>query len=172
MRKTVIAFLIILASVATGAPAQAATPSIDYGKRVTSLMKEYSLNTDFQCVNLGSLGLAIVRRAIRKSGDKDALELLDLMKDVKQVTIASFADCDPDVRTRFESRLSKVLTKDFLLVEAKDAGEKVQIFAIPDDDGENISDLIISAPRSGAVICVRGKVNVQDVATFLESKSK
>ncbi len=172
MRKTVIVFLIFLASVAAGAPAQAATPSIDYGKRVTSLMKEYSLNSDFQCVNLGSLGLAIVKQAIRKSGDKDAIELLDLMKNVKQVTIASFADCDPEVRTHFESRLSKVLTKDFLLVEAKDAGEKVQIFAIPDDDGENISDLIISAPRSGAVICVRGKVNVQDVATFLDSKSK
>ncbi|MBR5661151.1 MAG: DUF4252 domain-containing protein [Bacteroidales bacterium] len=172
MRKTVLAFLIILAAVTAGAPSYASTPSIDYGKRVTSLMKEYSLHSDFQCVNLGRMGLAIVKQVIRNSGDKDALELLDLMRNVKQVTIASFADCDPDVRTRFESRLSNVLTKDFLLVEAKDADEKVQIFAIPDDDGENISDLIISAPRSGAVICVRGKVNVQDVATFLEAKSK
>lgn len=164
--------MVILMSVAAGVPSQAAAPASDYGRRVTSLMKEYSLKSEFHLVNLGSIGLAIVKSAIRKSGDKDALELLDLMRDVKQVTIASFADCDPEVRTHFESRLSNVLTKDFLLVEAKDAGEKVQIFAIPDDDGENISDLIINAPRSGALVCVRGRVNIQDVATFLESKSK
>ena len=170
MRNGLITLFVLL--VTFSGAAQVNVPAADYGKRVTSLMKEYSFHHDFQVINLGRFGLSLVKAAIRRSDDKDALELLDLMKDVKQVSIASFADCDPEVKSGFSSRLSKVLVKDFLLVEAKDAGEKIQVYAIPSDDGVDVSDLIISAPRSGAVICVRGRINVQDVAAYLESKSK
>ena len=144
-------------------------PGMDPGE-ITLLMKEYSGTPDFQFINLGRLGLSFVKELIRHSDDKDAIELLTLMRKVNQISIASFGDCDQDVRDRFAARLSQVLDKEFLLVEAKDSDEKVQIFAIPSKDGENISDLIISAPGSGALVCVRGLIKVSEVASFLEAK--
>ena len=171
MRKTVITLLLVLAALAA-IPDSASAAVVDYGMRVTSLMKEYSGKRDFQVVNLGRLGMSVVRTAIRRSGQKDAVEMLKLLKDVKRVSIADFSDCEPAVKNSFAERLSNVLTRDYLLVEAKNSGETVRIFAIPTSDGENISDLIISAPGSGALVCVSGFINVQDVAAFLDSHSK
>jgi hypothetical protein len=170
MRNSIITLLVFMVTLSGAASVNAS--AYDYGKRVTSLMKEFSMNQDFQVVNLGKFGLSILKTVIRHSDDKDALELLDLMKDVKQVSIASFDDCDPEVKSRFSSRLSKILVNDYLLVEAKDSGERVRIYAIPAGEGVDISDLIISAPSSGALICIRGRINIQDVANYLESKSK
>lgn len=170
MRKIFITIIGLLTIVGLIAPTQAA--AIDHGRRVTMLMKEYSSNTDFQLINLGRIGLSIVKAAMRQSADKDTRELLDLMRDVKQVSIASYEDCEASVKRDFESRLSKVLKKEFLLVEAKDGNEKVQIFAVPTDDGGDIKNLIINAPGSGALICVSGLIKTGDVAGFLETHSK
>jgi hypothetical protein len=96
-------------------------------------MKEYSGHTDFQMINLGRLGLSVVKAAMRRSSDKDAKELLSLMRDVNQVSIASYDDCEASVKRDFESRLSKVLKKDFLLVEAKDGHNLLLIVVVEDD---------------------------------------
>ena len=170
MRKIFITFIGLLTLVSLIAPAQAA--AIDHGKRVTMLMKEYSSNADFQLINLGRIGLSIVKAALRQNADDDTRDLLELMRDVKQVSIASYEDCDASVKRDFESRLSKVLKKEFLLVEAKDGREKVQIFAVPTDDGGDIKNLIINAPGSGALICVSGLIKTGDVVGFLETHSR
>ena len=170
MRKIFITIIGLITIVGLIAPTQAS--AIDHGRRVTMLMKEYSSNTDFQLINLGRIGLSIVKAAMRQSADKDTRELLDLMRDVKQVSIASYEDCEASVKRDFESRLSKVLKKEFLLVEAKDGNDKVQIFAVPTDDGGDIKNLIINAPGSGALICVSGLIKTGDVAGFLETHSK
>lgn len=170
MRKIFITIIGLLTIVGLIAPTQAA--AIDHGRRVTMLMKEYSSNADFQLINLGRIGLSIVKATMRQSADKDTRELLDLMRDVKQVSIASYEDCEASVKRDFESRLSKVLKKEFLLVEAKDGNDKVQIFAVPTDDGGDIKNMIINAPGSGALICVSGLIKTGDVAGFLETHSK
>ena len=149
---------------------QTEASAIDNSRRVTSLIREYSGRSDFEVINLGSLGLAVVKAAMRRSGNKETLELLDLMRDVKHVSIANYDDCDPEVKTHFTSRLSNLLNKENLLVEAKSQDEKIQIFAYPTDDGVNISDLIIHAP--GALICVRGLIRTDAVAKMIESHSK
>lgn len=145
---------------------------VDYGKRVNLLMKEYSGHADFQVINLGRVGLALAKAAIRQQGDKDALEILSLMRDVKHVSIASYEDCSAGVKKEFESSLSRVLKKDFLLVQAKDHDEKVEIYAFPSEDGQDISGLVINAPGSGAVVCVRGLIRTDDVANFINARSK
>lgn len=172
MRKTIIAFLVFLASVVAGTRTLAATPSIDYGKRVNLLMKEYSGHADFQLINLGRVGLALAKAAIRQQGDRDAQEILSLMRDIKHVSIASYEDCSDGVKKDFANRLSKVLSKEFLLIQAKDHDDKVEIYAFPSDDGKDISGLVINAPGSGAVICVRGLIRTNDVASFINSRSK
>ena len=170
MRKIFITFFSLIALAGWIAPAEA--HAIDHARRVTLLMKEYSGHADFQLINLGRIGLGLVKAAMRQSSDKDMSELLSLMRDVKHVSIASYEDCEASVKRDFESRLSKVLKKDYLLVEAKDGSEKVQIFAVPTDDGNDIKDLIISAPGSGALICVSGLIRTGDVAGFLEKHGK
>lgn len=170
MRNVIVTLITLVALTGWIAPVEAA--AIDHSKRVTLLMKEYSGQADFQLINLGRLGLSVVKAAMRQSSDKDTRELLSLMRDVKQVSIASYEDCEASVKRDFESRLSKVLKKDFLLIEAKDGKEKVQIFAVPTDDGNDIKNLIISAPGSGALICVSGLIRTTDVAGFVEKHSK
>jgi len=166
MRKIVFTTLLLL-SIAGFAPVDAA--AIDHGKRVSLLMKQYSGRDDFEVVNIGRLGIAMIKTAMRQDMDEDTRKVFDLMNDIKQISIASFDDCDPEIKSRFSSSLSKILVKDYLLMETKENGERVQIFAIPSDNGNEITDLIISAPDSGALICVRGTIKVDDLAKAVDS---
>jgi len=166
MRKSFFTLLLLLAI--TGL-FQVDAMAIDHGKRVNLLMKEYSGRSDFDYMNVGRIGISLMKTAMRQNMDPDTKVLLDLMKDIKQISIASYDDCDPTVKSQFSSRLSKILTKDYLLMEAKESDEKVQIYAIPSDNGDEITDLIINAPGSGALICVKGTIKVEDVAKAIDS---
>ena len=116
MRKTVITLLVLLVTLAV-TPAPASAAGVDYGKRVTLLMKEYSGHSDFHLINFGRIGLSLVKTAIRQSGDKDAHDLLTVMRNVKMVSIASYEDCPKAVKEDFESRLRTVA--DFVNARAK-----------------------------------------------------
>ena len=135
----------------------------DNGRRIALLVSEYSSVENFDVVTLGRLGLGLVKVAIRKSGDEDAMALIHAMKDIKRITITNYEDCDRSVKVEFSSRLAKLLDKDQLLIEAKDSGELLQIFGVPSDDGSKITDLIISAPDEGALICVQGSIPMEKV---------
>ncbi len=94
--------------------------------------------------------------------------MLNAIKDIKQITIADYEDCPADVRDRFASRLSKLLDKDMLLMEAKDSGEKMEIYGEPSERGDELTDLILNVPGSGALICIRGRLKMKDVARIMD----
>ena len=137
-------------------------------RRINQLVSEYSTHPDFTVVRLGRLGLAAVKVVIRHDLDEDSLALLNAIKDIKQITIADYEDCPADVRDRFASRLSKLLDKDMLLMEAKDSGEKMEIYGEPSERGDELTDLILNVPGSGALICIRGRLKMKDVAKIID----
>lgn len=137
-------------------------------RRINQLVSEYSSHPDFNVVRLGRLGLAAVKVVIRHDLDEDSLALLNAIKDIKQITIADYEDCPADVRDRFASRLSKLLDKDMLLMEAKDSGEKMEIYGEPSERGDELTDLILNVPGSGALICIRGRLKMKDVAKIMD----
>ena len=137
-------------------------------RRINLLVSEYSVHPDFQVVRLGRLGLAVIKAALRHDLDGDTVALLNAVRNVKQITIANYEDCPLDVRNSFASRLDKLLDKEMLLMEAKDSGEKMQIYGEPSENGEELTDLILSVPGDGALICIRGTVRMNDVNRILD----
>ncbi len=168
MRNGIITLFVFMVTLSGAASVNAS--AYDYGKRVTSLMKEFSMNRDFKVNSLKKFSLTIIKGALSLSNDSEVLGLLNLVKDVKSVSIARFEECDSGVKSRFASRLSKILVDDYLMAEIKDSGETVKIYAIPLGEGVIFSDLIIIAPASWAVT-VSGRINAQDVANYLQSMS-
>jgi hypothetical protein len=139
--------------------------------KVNILVKEYSVEPDFQVLSFGRLGLSFVKALIKADMDKDTRALLAAVRNVKRITIASYEDCDSSVKDRFASRLSRILDKDTLLLQAKDSGETVEIYGDTNSSEDAVTDLIINAPSSGALICIKGSIPMSEVARILESKT-
>ena len=161
MKKYVLLVItLLLIGVGTN-PANAS--EADNGRRIALLVNEYSYMDNFEVVSVGRLGLGLVKVAIRKSGDEDAMALLNAMKDIKRIIVTNYESCDKTIKDEFTSRLKTLLDKDQLLIEAKDSGDLVQIFGVPSDDGSKVTDLIINAPDEGALICVQGSIPMEKV---------
>ena len=137
-------------------------------RRINLLVSEYSVHPDFQVVRLGRLGLAVIKAALRHDLDDDTIALLNAVRNIKQITIANYEDCTIDVRDSFTARLDKLLDKEMLLMEAKDSGETMQIYGEPSESGDELTDLILSVPGDGALICIRGTVRMKDVNRILD----
>ena len=159
----------LLMSVTGMIPSRAAES--DNGRRVVLLVREYSSMPNFEVVNLGRLGLGLVKATMRTSMDADDLALLDAIKDVKRVIITNYEDCTPGLKAEFTQRLNKLLDKDQLLVEAKDSGETVSIYGVPSDNGDKVTDLIINVPGDGALICIQGSIPMAKVAEIIEEQN-
>ena len=150
-----------------GERVQAGTSGVDNGRRIALLVNEYSSREDFEVLNVGRLGLGLVKAAIRHSGDEDAMDLLRAMKDIRRIVITDYGDCESDVKAEFAARLGKLLDKDYLLIEAKDSGEMLQFFGVPSEDGASVTDLILNAPDDGTLICIQGTIPMDKVAEII-----
>lgn len=137
-------------------------------RRINLLVSEYSVHPDFQVIRLGRLGLAVIKAALRHDLDDDTIALLNAVRNIKQITIANYEDCPIAVRDSFAARLDKLLDKEMLLMEAKDSGETMQIYGEPSESGDELTDLILSVPGDGALICIRGTVRMKDVNRILD----
>ena len=135
--------------------------------RISGLVSEFSLRPNFEVIRLGRLGMGLVRTVLRSSMEDDDMQVLDIIRDVRKIIIANYEDCDEVVRNEFTTRLSKYLDKDCLLLEAKDSGEKVQIYGETSDRGDRITNLIINAPESGALICIYGTIPVESLSKIV-----
>ena len=167
MKRLVIIFAFFLSiGVALGSESRMAN-------KVNLLVKEYSMNPDFEVVDVGRLGLSLVRTMIRANSlDEETRQLLSAVRNVKRVTVVDYEDCSPAVKARFTQRLSKVLDKGSLLLQAKDSGEVVEIYGDVSPDADVVTDLIINASSSGALICIKGTVPMDKVARIIESQAR
>lgn len=151
-----------------GCQVRAKEATSDSNSRISGLVSEYSLRSDFEVIRLGRLGLGLVKSILRSNMDEEDMEVLDLIKDVRKVVVANYGDCEESVRSEFTSRLSQLLDKDCLLLEAKDSGEKVQIYGEASESGDKITNLIINAPESGALICIYGSISTETLSRAIQ----
>ena len=165
--KRLIIFIIITLLPSLGTSLSADSKEMS---KVNILVKEYSLEPDFQVLSFGRL--SFVKALIKADMDEDTRMLLAAVRNVKRITIASYEDCDSSVKERFASKLSRILNKDTLLLQAKDSGETVEIYGDTFSSEDAVTDLIINAPASGALICIKGSIPMSEVARILESQTK
>lgn len=155
----IIAFLLPLT-------ASAARPvkSVSRGE-VASIISEFRRYDGVEVVRMGWLGTALVRGIIRRAGqDEDIQEIRRALRGVKGVTVLEYESAAPDVRYRLTDRIAKALDGRELLMEAKDDGDKVQIFGILDDATGTVRDFVLHVPNSCALICLFGSVPADAVS--------
>ena len=82
MKRLVVIFAFFLSiGVALGSESRMAN-------KVNLLVKEYSMNPDFEVVDVGRLGLSLVKTMIRANSlDEETRQLLSAVRNVKRVTI-------------------------------------------------------------------------------------
>ena len=71
MRNGIITLFVFMVTLSGAASVNAS--AYDYGKRVTSLMKEFSMNRDFKVNSLKKFSLTIIKGALSLSNDSEVL---------------------------------------------------------------------------------------------------
>lgn len=166
--KKIIFLLPLAVLLLCGCQVRAKETSSDSHSSISGLVSEYSLRSDFEVIRLGRLGMGLVRTVLRNNMDHEDMEVLDLIRDVKKIVVANYGDCEASVRDEFVSRLNRLLDKDCLLLEAKDSGERLSIYGEASDSGDRITNLIINAPDSGALICIYGTIPTESISKAMK----
>lgn len=137
--------------------------------QLVSVINQYTLNEGFHVVRLGSLATGMVKSVIRKAADKsdpDERAMLDLISGIKRVAIVEYEDCSTDIKNRFSSKVERLLSDENLLMSAKDSGETVKIYGFVSEDGGKMTDFILHAPSSGALICLFGSISIDTLSAL------
>lgn len=153
MKKIILTITLLF----TAALLWAGTPS-----KVQSLINEYKHHEGFEGITLGPISLAIVRGIALHSDDIDDEDraFLKSFSSVSRVSILDFEDAEPGIKSRFVEKVKKVLDKMSLILEAKDSGETVRIYA--EEDGDDLRDCVLFSDE-GTIILVRGKVKTEQL---------
>ena len=170
MMKKLIVFVTVLVTLTCGNPLKAQAASEGGLGQVNLLVKEYSLMPDVQVISLGRLGLSFVKTILAHEADRDTRAVLSMIRNVRKVTIMDYSDSSLETKRHLASRLSKALKNNELLLQAKDGGESLEIYGTTSDDGETVDNLVLNAPGSGALVCIKGTIRTKDIARIIESE--
>lgn len=167
MKKIIAALLV---SLLLASPCFASSKKNEISKsELLSLVQEYKTAPGFEVVKVGSLGLALIKKAIKLADDDpEAREVAKAIKNIKRVAIVDFDDCSEKVKNSFSSKLERVLKSDDVLVEVKGDGEQMKIFGVVDDKNGKVSDFVLYSPENCALICLFGSVSVDSIAKLVD----
>ncbi|MBR6306933.1 MAG: DUF4252 domain-containing protein [Bacteroidales bacterium] len=131
---------------------------------IQNLVSQYRHREDVDVISVGPMGMSLLRVVAGASSglDSDVLELLRLTRGVKRITIVDFEDSA--VRDHLAGKIERELEGMELIMEAKDDGERVQIFG--HDDGKAIRDFILYT-SGGTLIMTRGKVDAEKIIALM-----
>lgn len=160
---TLVTTLCVATLPACGRKAAEAEP-VSTGDNVSALVREFSSKPDFEVVEFGRLGVSIVKALIRESKDEDAAMLIDAIDKVKRVIITNYDECDEVVKKEFVSRLKGLLDEEALLFEARESGNKLQVYGQSSEDGSSIKDLLINIPGQGTLVTIKGIIPMDKVS--------
>ena len=159
MKKILITLMMLLS---LGTVALAGEPN----RQLRNLVSDYRGTEGFDVVDVGGLGLSLLKAAARTGAetpeDRAALKLFD---GLKRLTIVDFSDAAPEVKDKFLRKANRILQGCEMLLEAKDDGETVRIYGTSSDDGDLLEDIALIAGE--ALIFVRGAIRADQVAALI-----
>ena len=159
--KKILLTLVMLLSL--GAAALAGDPHT----QLRSLVTDYKGTQGFEIVDVGGLGLGLLKAAARTAAetpeDREALKLFD---DLKRLTIVDFSDAAPEAKEKFLRKTQRILAQGELLMEAKDEGETVRIYGSSSKDGNTLQDIAILA--DDALIFIRGSIKTDQIESLID----
>lgn len=165
--------LLMIAMVALMLPLMPAQARKFNYSQVSELIWEYKSNQDFNVVNVGGLGLSLMRAAVRSEGnDEDARIALSFLKSVKHITVVEYDSCEQSLRDEFTAKLDAVLNGCDMLMDVHDEDSQMTVYGTMTKDGETLKNLVLYAPKDSAVICIEGNLNVKDLSYIVEDAKK
>ena len=139
--------------------------------KLRSLVSSYKGTEGFEIVDLGGIGLGLLKAAARSAAEsQEDREALKLFSGIKRLTVVDFSDAAPEVRDKFLRKANKILKGGEMLMEAKDEGETVRIYGTSSSGGDLLEDIAILA--EDALIFVRGTVRMDQVGELMKQADK
>ena len=164
MKKILITLLMVLSLSAT-AWAEGQNASL------RSLVSSYKGTEGFDIVDLGGVGLGLLKVAARTAAetpeDREALKLFD---GLKRLTVVDFSDAAPEARDKFLRKAKRILSAGDMLMEAKDGGETVRIYGTASDDGTLLKDIALLA--GDALIFIRGSIRTEQIDALMKQADR
>ena len=164
MKKILITLLMLL-SLGTAARAGDQSPEL------RSLVSSYKGTDGFEIVDIGGIGLGLLKAAAKASADSpEDREALALFNGLKRLTIVDFSDAPADKREKFLRKASRILESGEMLLEAKDDSETVRIYGTSSTDGTLLKDIALLA--GDALIFIRGTIRTDQVTELMKQADK
>jgi len=143
--------------------------AIGKNTRLQALINSYKGQEGVEVLNLRRPMLNLLKvAAFYSEGDEDAKALKEMLKGIKRITIVDYEDSAPEVKSEFSQKVSKILSKEELLMEAKDDGDHVKIFGILSEDGSTIKDIILHEADGGTLISVIGTIRLDQIDLLMK----
>ena len=164
MKKILITLMMLLS---LGTVALAGEPN----RQLRNLVSDYRGTQGFDVVDVGGLGLSLLKAAARTAADSpEDREALRLFNGLKRLTIVDFSEAEPEVKDKFLRKVNRILRSGEMLLEAKDGGETVRIYGTSSDDGNLLEDIVLLA--DDAIISVRGKIRADLIGELVNEAEK
>lgn len=142
--------------------------------RVVNLVQAYRGCPGFEVVNVGPLGLSLMKALARVSGeteeDEDLALVLQAADGLRGVAIVDYSEASDRDKRKFSEKAAKLFMESEKLVEIKDEGERVLMYGTSDESGTVISDFVLFAPDECALICLFGDIPVETVMKLAEQQ--
>lgn len=169
MKKFIIAFLIMLASI--GATARDRQNGVRL-ERLNSVISEYRHSEGFDVVNVGRFGTYCIKTLVRfgafMDSDEDTKAFYNLVRNVKKFAVVDYGECAPYVKDEFSGKVANILSDEYLIMEVKDDGDLVKIYGVVDDKTDKLSNFVLSVPSDGTLICLFGSIPMSALSSVMD----
>ena len=142
------------------------------GGKLRSLVSSFKGTEGFDVVDLGGPAMLLLKAAARAEMDDDPEDraAMDLFKGLKRLTVVDFSEAAPEKREKFLRKALRILEGEEILMEVKDAGEKLSIYGTSSKDGSQYQDIILLA--EDALISIKGSIRAEQVGELMKQASK
>ena len=159
MKKTAITLLIILSSAL----------SLWAGKpeKLERLARQYKDVEGFEMVNIGKLGMSLMKGIVNLAGDLDSEErtVLKSFKGIKGLTIIDFEDIPEERKQAFSAKVERILNGMEVIMEAKGDGDAISIYGI--EKGGHIRDCVLYS-KDGVLLVAKGLIPLNQLGGLIE----
>ena len=141
------------------------------GGKLRSLVSSFKGTEGFDVVDLGGPALLLLKAAARaEADDPEDRAAMDLFNGLKRLTVVDFSEAAPEKREKFLRKALRILEGEEILMEVKDAGEKLSIYGTSSRDGSRYQDIILLA--DDALISIKGSIRADQVGELMKQASK
>lgn len=176
MKKRIIAILILLPMLAASAFAHTAETAPAEGKEVIrkellSEIAKIKACEGADVLKLGSVKTAAIKTLILANIEGNTEEdraVRAICRGMKDLVIADWKECPEANRQIFNRRLDRIIARNEPIIEMKDKGESVSIYAVVDEANDQICDFVMYSAKASFLMCIIGKFDLGAIASLLQ----